>query len=277
LGRVAGGLVAWIADYTEAAVARNSEHVIAISETFLEVLERWGLSSEAVTVIPNWAALPEMPVRPRDNQWARSHDLAGRHTVIYAGTLGLKHDPRIFLRLAEALQQADPEARVVVISEGQGRDLLEKERAQRDLNNLMLLDYQPYDCLPDVLGTADVLVAVLEPDASRYSVPSKVFNYLCAARPVVGVMPADNAAAITLTTSGAGVLADPGDTGKAASRILELLAAPPLRAEMGAAGRRYAEATFDVTTIATTFEEVLFAAAGSQNRVPLGQVPVGGS
>ena len=28
--------------------------------------------ARAVTVLPNWAALPEMPVRPRDNEWAHA-------------------------------------------------------------------------------------------------------------------------------------------------------------------------------------------------------------
>ncbi len=257
LGRVAGGGLAMIADQIERAIARGSARVIAISKSFRDVLQRWGVSERAVTVIPNWAALPEMPVRPRDNDWARSNDLVERNVVMYSGTLGFKHDPRIFVDIAEALAEHDSHARLVVISEGQGRAHLDGECQRLGLENLVLLDYQPYESLPDVLASADVLVAVLEPDAGRFSVPSKVLTYLCAARPVLGVMPAENEAAETLQTSGAGVVVAPDHHDEAISRLLDLLASPELRLEMGTSGRRYAEETFDVAAVAVRFEKVL--------------------
>jgi len=257
LGHLVGGTLAWIADRIERFIARSSVQVIAISENFREVLQRWGVLSRAMTILPNWAALPEMPVRPRDNKWAYAHDLVGRSVVLYSGTLGLKHDPHIFVELATALGELDPGARLVVVSQGQGRGLLEQERSRLQLDNLVLLDYQPYESLPDVLASADVLVTVLEPDAGRFSVPSKVLNYLCAGRPVLGVMPVQNEAAMTLLTSGAGVVVDPGDYRDAVAQLSELLAAPKRRTVMGAAGRRYAERTFDIAAIAAQFESVL--------------------
>jgi colanic acid biosynthesis glycosyl transferase WcaI len=269
LGRWVGGALAWIADRIECLIARNSVRVIAISENFVEVLQRWNVSPDVVTIIPNWAALPELPVRPRDNAWARSQGLVGRKVVLYSGTLGLKHDPRIFLELANALCERHADARVVVISEGQGRDMLEEERDRLQLSNLMLLDYQPYYSLPDVLASADVLVTVLEPDAGRYSVPSKVLSYLCAARPVLGVMPVENEAADTLVTSGGGVVVPPEDREEAITRLLDLLEAPEKRANMGAAGRRYAEETFDIASIAARFESVLNEAAEQDRNASL--------
>lgn len=277
LGRRAGSALAWIADRVECLIARSSVRVIAISQTFLDVLRQWNVPPDVVTIIPNWAALPEMPVRPRDNAWARSHDLVRRDVVLYSGTLGLKHDPRLFLELANALCERNPDARVVVVSEGQGRTLLEDERDRLQLNNLMLLDYQPYETLPDVLASADVLVTVLEPDAGRYSVPSKVLNYLCAARPILGVMPAQNDAAVTLLTSGAGVVVSPDDRDSAVTQLLDLLAAPEERAKMGAAGRRYAEETFDIASIAALFESVLREAVESDRSASLAAPRVGRS
>jgi glycosyltransferase involved in cell wall biosynthesis len=257
LGRYGGGAVAWIADRLERFISRSSAHVIAISQTFKDVLCRWGLSAQAVTVIPNWAALTEMPVRPRDNEWARSHNLVGRDVVLYAGTLGIKHNPRLFIEIAEALERHEPEAAVVVISEGRGRAFLEAERRRLGLDNLILLDYQPYETLPDVLASADVLVAVLEADAGRYSVPSKVLNYLCAARPILGVMPAENQAVATLHSSGAGISVDPANNQQAVDTLMGLLADPEIRTHMGAAGRQYAEAAFDISKIGALFESVL--------------------
>jgi glycosyltransferase involved in cell wall biosynthesis len=257
LGRYGGALVGWLADKLERFISRSSAHVIAISGSFKGVLSAWGLSAAAVTIIPNWAALSEMPVRPRDNEWARSHNLVGRDVVLYSGTLGIKHNPQIFVEIAEALQRHDAQTAVVVVSEGRGRAFLDAERRRLGLDNLVLLDYQPYETLPDVVGSADVLIAVLEPDASRYSVPSKVFNYLCAARPILGVMPAENEAAAALRSSGAGMCVDPGNSEQAIAALIGLLADPQKRTRMGAAGRQYAQAKFDITEIGSRFEAVL--------------------
>jgi colanic acid biosynthesis glycosyl transferase WcaI len=270
LGRYGGGAVAWIADRLEGYVSRSSAHVIAISQSFKEVLRGWGVPPEATTVIPNWAALTEMPACPRDNQWARSHDLIDRDVILYSGTLGIKHNPQIFLEIAEALEQRKPQARVVVVSEGRGRAFLEEERSRLRLDNLVLMDYQPYEALPDVLASADVLLAVLEPDAGRYSVPSKVLSYLCAGRPILGVMPAENEAAATLRSSEAGISVDPGNHQQAIAALSTLLEEPDTRAHMGAAGRRYAEATFDIAEIGAQFESVLREANDSaQVRLPM--------
>jgi glycosyltransferase involved in cell wall biosynthesis len=276
LGRYGGGAVAWIADRLERLIARSSTHVIAISQSFKDVLRGWGVSAEAVTVIPNWAALTEMPVRPRDNEWAHSHNLVGRDIVLYAGTLGIKHNPRLFIEIAEALQRHEPEAAVVVVTEGRGRAYLEAERRRLRLANLVLLDYQPYEALPDVLASADVLVAVLEPDAGRYSVPSKVLNYLCAARPILGVMPAENQATATLSSSGAGISVDPANSQQAIVALMDLFADQEARTRMGSAGRQYAEATFDISEIGSQFESVLLEAKGvDQTHSPVAAASIG--
>ena len=68
---------------------------------------------------------------------------------------------------------------LVVVSEGRGADWLAEQG--RNEPALRLLPYQPYDRLPEVLASADVLIAVLEPEAGAFSVPSKILTYLCAA------------------------------------------------------------------------------------------------
>jgi colanic acid biosynthesis glycosyl transferase WcaI len=252
----AGRPIGVIADRVERDIARKSKAIIAISDEFLSVLDDWGVR-ERTTVIPNWAPLPELPNRPRNNAWAAEHDLVGRKVVLYSGTLGIKHNPAVLVRIARLMQGEFPEGRVVVISEGLGRAWLAERKALQGMDNLLLLDYQPYENLPDVLGSADVLVAILEPSAGRYSVPSKVLTYLCAGRPIVAVIPGDNAAASVIRRSGGGVVVPPGVDMVAADVVLELLRDESRRVALGAAGRSYSEATFDVARIADRFESIL--------------------
>ncbi len=247
-----GRLVARVADHLERTIARRSAAVVAISPIFLERLSVWGVAHKS-TVVPNWAPIDELPVCAADNDWSERMGLRGHPVVLYSGTLGLKHDPSILALIADRLRVSHPEARVVVVSEGKGRDWLQDWKRDRSADNLILLDFQPYPDLPAVLASADVLVAVLEPDASRFSVPSKVLTYLCSSRAIVGVLPPDNSVAEILVSHGAGLVVRRDDV---ADEVAGLLNQEEACRAMGRAGRRYAEEAFSPEAAADRFLEV---------------------
>ena len=249
---VFGGVLAYIADRVERKIARRSVAVVAISPTFLERLSKWGVDGKT-TVVPNWAPIDELPVHRADNAWRRRMGLSENQVVLYSGTLGLKHDPSILAELAAGLVTSHPDARVVVVSEGKGRDWLEAHKAQEGADNVILLDFQPYEDLPEMMASADLLVAILEPDASKFSVPSKVLTYLCSSRPVLGVLPPDNSVAEILSSEEAGVVVDPSDRALVVKEAAALLSDPDRRHAMGRAGRRYAERTFSPESAADQF------------------------
>jgi glycosyltransferase involved in cell wall biosynthesis len=227
--------------------------VIVISEDFLPLLQRWGVGETRVVVIENWAPLAELPSLSRDNAWASEHGLDGKAVFLYSGTLGFKHDPSLLLELAR--WAGTREALVVVVSEGPGADWLAEHGAGEQA--LRLLPYQPYEQLPEVLASADVLVAVLEAEAGAFSVPSKVLAYLCAARPLLVSMPSDNLAARVVERSGGGILVPPHDAPSLWAGAEALLDDEPRRSELSRRARDYAEATFDLERIASRFEELL--------------------
>lgn len=240
----------------ERTLLEQSDAVVSIAEDFRTTLLDWGLAAEKLHVIENWAPVDELPVREHDNDWARRHGLAGKRVLLYSGTLGRKHDPGLLLELALAFR-GEPDVRVVVVSEGVGATWLEQESDSCGLGNLVLLGFQSYEALPDVLGTGDVLVAILEHEASRFAVPSKVLTYLCAARPLLAALPAENLGAKIVSASGAGVLVDPDETAGFAAAARRLLGDPDLRERLGGSGRSYAERTFDINAVGDRFERVL--------------------
>lgn len=255
--RVALRPITAIATAVERYVARRSARVIPIAATFLPTLREWKLEMEKVTPIGNWAPIDEIVPRPKSNAWAKSMNLESRPCVIYTGTLGLKHDPSILAELAQFLEEhRHDDACVVVISEGRGRDWLESWKSDNAGDNLLLLDYQPYETLPDVLGTADLLIATLEPSASNYSVPSKILTYMAAGRPTVALLPPENPAAVMIRSSGAGVTIDPDQRRAFFSVINELLDDPHMRQCYGSAARKYTESHFDIGVITDQFEDV---------------------
>jgi colanic acid biosynthesis glycosyl transferase WcaI len=250
-----GRPIGWVAERVERSIARSSVGVVAISPTFLDKLKSWGVA-DRTTVVPNWAPIDELPVGESQNGWRTQMGLAEHPIVLYTGTLGLKHDPSILALMSTALKVARPDARVVVISEGKGREWLEEWKRREQADNLVLLDFQPYEDLPKVLASGDLLVAILEPDASKYSVPSKALTYLCASRAILGVIPPDNSIAEILLTHQAGRVVDPSDRSGIADEVVALLADDELRRVMGQAGRRYAEGEFSPERAADRFVAV---------------------
>lgn len=235
---------------------QQSDYIILITEDFQPFLQEWGIDNQKSCVIPNWSPLDSFPVRSKINGWAVQHGLADKFCLLYSGTLGMKHNPALLLQLAMKLRQ-ESQVRVVVVSEGLGADWLQQQKAAYGVDNLVLLDYQPFDTVPDVLGTADILLAILEPDAGIFSVPSKVLSYLCAARPLLLAVPPENLAAQIVATQKAGLIVPPAQTNRFVASAKQLIADNALREEMGRNGRSYAEAHFDIEQIANKFEAII--------------------
>jgi colanic acid biosynthesis glycosyl transferase WcaI len=246
--------------FLERAVIAGSDHSVVIAPEFREVLCQWNIPPANVTVIENWAALEEMPQKPRDNEWSRAQKLGSRPVLLYSGTLGMKHRPDLIYLLARELQQ---ECSMIVVTDGIGREYLER---MPPLANLRMLPFQPYERLPEVLASADVLVATLEAKAGQFAVPSKILTYLCAGRSIFLVGPRENLSASIVERSGAGVVANPNDPAACVEAARKLVADAGMRDRFGSSARSYAERTFDIGRIADSFEKLLIAACGSRAR-----------
>lgn len=242
-------------EFLDRWVASRSDHVVVIAPDFREVLCYWNIPKPSVTVIENWAALDEMPQLPRENNWSRSQEFERRPVLLYSGTLGMKHRPDLLYLLAERLKD---ECTVVIITDGIGQEFLEK---MAPLKNLRILPFQPYEILPEVLASADVLLATLDIDAGKFAVPSKILTYMCAGRPILFAGPRENLSAAIIQRSGGGLVVDPNDGGAWVSAARRLICEPILRAQLGSKARSYAERTFDIAKVSEAFEAVLLSAS----------------
>jgi glycosyltransferase involved in cell wall biosynthesis len=245
----------------ERALLRSSDAVVAISERFLPKLDEWGVPPARVAVIPNWAPLSEIRPVAKDNDWARRHGLQDKTVALYSGTLGLKHNPAILLDLA----RADAGLAIVVVSEGKAARWLADEARARNVANLTVLPFLPMKEYPELLGTGDVMLAILGAEAASFSVPSKILSYLAAGKPVVAAIAGDNDAARMIDAAEAGFSVAPDDTAAFIDRVLALAGDPELRVAASRSARAYAETHFAVDTIADRFEAV-FADALAHRR-----------
>ncbi len=231
----------------------GSERVVSISPDFLELLSGYGVPRSNISLIPNWSPVEEIMPTDRHNAWAKEHSLADGFVFLYAGALGMRHDMHLLADLAAAI----PAATVMAVTDRDGARILPAEAQRRGLANLRVLPIQAYARLPEVLGAADVLVALLERGSTAVSVPSKVLSYLAAGRPILASISGQSFTASVLRESGAALIAEPGDGDAWLALACELVADPDRRATMAANGRAYAERTFDIGRIGGEFEAAI--------------------
>lgn len=246
----------WIGRYylqMEQRMLRQSDQVIVITDDFLPLMKQWGVDESKTMVLENWAPLGNLEPRPKDNPWARQHGLQDKLCFLYAGTMGMKHNPDLLLNLAFRFRDRD-DVVVLVVSCGMGADYLRKQADQHGLSNLRIMDFQPFEQVSDVMGTADVLIAVLEPDAGVFSVPSKVLSYHCAGKALLLSVPPENLAARIVLRNDTGLVIPPDDVGAFVDAADTLLQDAHRRTAMGEAARNYAQQTFAIATIADRVE-----------------------
>ncbi len=249
----------------EMAAYRAADAVVVVSEGFRQNLLTRGVPADKVTTIRNGADLGRFePDREADPEVRRRLG-AGPDDVValYIGAHGISHGLTEVAEAAELLD-ADTPIRFAFVGEGAAKADLVRKVQEMGLSNVKLLPGVPRQQVPDLLAAADICLAPLR-DVPLFStfIPSKIFEYLAAGRPVVGALRGEPAT--ILTKAGAEVV-EPGDPKALAAAVEALAADPARRARMGEEGRRYVEEHFDRRRLADTYRRLIHATAnqGSQ-------------
>lgn len=240
----------------EKKLLRQSDAIVCIAPGFADFIRTWGIPESKISVIRNWAPLDEVLPTPRDNPWARENGLADRVCFMYSGTLGNKHRPELLLELAKHLEKRG-DARLVVIAVGPGADWLRERAGEVKPEFLTVLPLQPYNRISEVLGSADVLITLLDSEAGAFAVPSKTLSYLCAGRALIVAAPAANEAALVVEQAQAGFVVSPDNPAGIIAAADRFLADRALCARYGTNGRRYAEQNFSIDVIVARFLPIL--------------------
>jgi glycosyltransferase involved in cell wall biosynthesis len=224
---------------------RRADRVVAIGETMKRRLEEKGAQAERIDVIPNWVDTRELVPQPRDNPWAREHDLVGRFVVMHSGNVGHAQDLDSLIRAATFLRDLDA-LRIVVIGFG-ARHLELTELASRlDVRDrVVFLPYQPREVVSQSLSSADLHFVGLARGLAGYVVPSRTYGILSAGRPVLVSADAESETAQLVEQVGCGVVVAPGRPERVAAVIRDVVEGRLSLAGMGERGRAWAEREAD--------------------------------
>jgi len=248
--RIARAFEKWIYD--------GHDRIVVISDGFRRNLLAKGVREDKISIIPNWVDTDFIRPLPKDNPVARRHGLHDVFSVMYSGTISISS----FETLTRILEAArflanDPGIRIVIVGDGlKSSDLRARAEALR-LGNVDFLPFQPYADLPSLLASADGLLVPLDKDKSFLSVPSKLYNFLAAGRPILGLATESSEVFQIIRDAECGLCAPPDDPVRIAAAVRALKEAPDRRAEMAVHGRRLAEDMYSRRSVVDAFEKLM--------------------
>jgi colanic acid biosynthesis glycosyl transferase WcaI len=235
---------------------RHASHVSVISESFLRNLARKGVPAEKMTLIPVWADPDIVRPLPKENGFRQRLGLSGKLVVLYAGNLGLTSCLEDVIDAAKLLKEA-ADICFVIVGEGVKKDDLVAMAQDAALTNVMFLPYQPRQIFPEMLAAADVGLVTLNCSSASSSLPSKIFNVMASARPILAVAPFDSEIAHLVEDAHCGMVVPPEHPARLAAVLLGLRGQADVLAEMGQNGRSQLESRFSRGCCVDAFEDML--------------------
>jgi colanic acid biosynthesis glycosyl transferase WcaI len=182
--------------------------------------------------------------------------------VLYAGTLGMAHNLSVILEAAALFQaEGNDRIRFVLAGDGAEKEMLENKARVLGLSNLKFLDPVPKARMPLLSNAADcVVVSVRDLEIFRGALPTKLFEAMSCAKPVVLAVAGE--AEEVVRQSGAGYCVRPGDPVGIHDAIRDLAQDPEKAENMGMNGRECVVQQFSRDRRAQELNDCLLRVAG---------------
>ncbi len=222
---------------------RKAARIVSVTHSFKSVLCGNGVPAEKIVVVRNGADLAGFTPGEKPAELEAQHGLKGKFIAAYIGTVGMAHGLGTLLDAAERLRN-DSRIAFLVVGDGAERVQLEVEAQRRGLANVVFTGSVDKDEVRRYWRFADAaLVLLRDRPLFRHVLPSKIFEAMATARPIVlGVL---GESAELLRDAGAGIVITPESAEELADALARLATDPVMARELGRSGRRFVEKELD--------------------------------
>lgn len=208
-----------------------------------------------VEFIPNWSDLEDIhPSSRSDNPLLKELGIQDKFVILFAGNIGRVQGIPSIIEAASLLQE-HPEICLLFIGTGAQEALLRQEMAKRNLMNILLLPNQPRESQHLFLNACDITMLSLAPNMLGMGVPSRLYNYMAAGKPVIGVVEIESEPGRVIDEEKIGWVVPPGDPHLLAEVILQA-SRSSLLAEMGYRAREAALLHYSQKRIVSMYSEL---------------------
>ena len=262
LGELRGRQAYRLAEAVELGLYRRAARITVTTAAFRDdIARRLPAVANRIELVPN-GTLEQLFDPARGDRGLRQTLVGdGRCLVAYVGLHGLAQGLESVIESARRLQESAAPVDFLFVGEGPRKAALVGLAESLRLRNVRFLPQVPLDQSAYYMNAADVLLVTLTADpAFAMFVPSKLFDAMACAKPVVLTVPGE--ARAILDQAGAGVFVPPGDVDALAAALRALAADAERRARFGAAGRSFVVRHYRRAEQARRFSAIVERAAG---------------
>lgn len=239
---------------------RHADHIVVVTPAFKEYLNhKWNVPESKLSVVMNgvdtelFSKVPDEALKPDGEFW-----------VSYIGTIGNAHGLDTVLKAARRLGESHPHIKVLVVGDGAERGKIEEMAKAEGLENLRILGPKPRAEIPGIIGASDVCLVLLKrSEVFKTVLPTKLFEFMACARPVV--LGVEGQAKQLLETAGAGIAIPPEDANALYDAVIQLHNDRALRNRLGDNGCAYAFKFLSRATSADFYAGICAQLAGKRN------------
>jgi glycosyltransferase involved in cell wall biosynthesis len=211
--------------------------ILVISEGMKALFVAMGVPESKIHVVPNGIDLGAFAANGAEGQAVRQRlGLAQRKVVGYVGGFWPGNDLDTLLRAWQHVEQAEPQATLLLVGYGPELHPAQKLSASLGLQNCVWTGRVDFSQVPGHLAAMNVGVGPYTAEALAYVSPLKVIEYMAMGLPVVATCGGQIAELIDNGVTG--FLYQAGCETQLADQILTLLANPTLANEMGTQARQ---------------------------------------
>lgn len=223
-----------VAAKLERAIWRAATSIVTVSTPLADVLVAAGVDRSRILVLPNAVRREMMTAGSGGAAIRAAHGFRPADVVFgFTGWFRPWHGLEQFLEAFADFGLSALGARVLLVGEGQALPALKDIVKRRGLgDSVAFTGAVGRDAIADHIAAFDV---ALQPHATRYASPMKIFEYLALGKPVIA---ASTPAIGEILTNGVdSILFQPGDTGGLVDGVRTLLRNKELRARMSSDAR----------------------------------------
>ncbi|HET6598295.1 MAG TPA: glycosyltransferase family 4 protein [Anaerolineales bacterium] len=255
------GLRRLFATWATRVCFKTAAQIICISPRLKEHLrDKWDVDESKLTVLPCAADVEAFKPNYNSEDVRKRLGLSTEPIVMWIGGFYPWHDLSLLLESFALTLQRRPDARLVLVGDGQTRLAVENTVKKAGMQHAVIMTGKiAHSEMPDMLSIADVAVvpsAPLTAGIGGTGTPLKLFEYMAAGKAIVAT--ALNEAAEVIQHGRNGILVEPGDVNAFAEATLKLINNPNERRCLSHNAREQAVKQFSWEHYTRRLEEIYF-------------------
>ncbi len=254
VGAMKKGSAIRLLEVIETFAYRQADRIVSVTESFVPHIEARGGAGK-VEVVKNGVDLSLFGCLADGKEIKRRFNLEDRFVAAYVGTHGMAHGLDTILDAAAVLKN---ETRIgfMLVGDGAERRRLQDRDEAMKLDNVRIVGQLPKSDMPAVWAATDAsLILLRKSDAFKKVIPSKMFEAMAMARPIV--LGVEGEARELLENACAGMAITPESAKDLAVAVSKLSGDAELSARFGRKGLVYVREHFDRSKLASRYIEIL--------------------